>query len=201
MNWKELSHTELNQMLEEIYEERREQYMSVISKNTLKEFEEDEKDNIRESIEREREEFRISMEREKLKMEKERQEIEEIKKTYENVNGVCSVYKGEAFEREQKFILEQSFSNFSIDDEKKMKCMDIRMVKKTDKNFQIGIECKNKGIISKTSTSKEHEDQIPKWLDGAFIKSNRYKVKNICLKEEDLFTDHLGLSFSLKKID
>ena len=35
MNWKELTHTELNQMLLEIYEERNELYMSIISKILL----------------------------------------------------------------------------------------------------------------------------------------------------------------------
>ena len=34
---------------------------------------------------------------------------------------------------------------------------------------------------------------------GAFIKSDRYQVRNISLKREDDFTDHLGISFLLKK--
>ena len=181
MNWKELSHTELNQMLSEIYEERREQYMSVISKNTLQEFE----DDIRESIEREREEFRISME-------KERQEIEEIKKMYGNINGICPVYKGEAFEREQKFILEQSFSNFSIDDEKKMKCMDIRMVKKEDEKFTIGIECKNKDIITKDDIDKFRRDKVTNNFKGNIFLSTTAPIIGKVEEQDTFIFDDTG---------
>ena len=192
MNWKELSHTELNQMLSEIYEERNEQYMSIISKNTLKEYEEEEKENIRESIQREKEEFRISMEKEKLKMEKEKQEIEEIKKSYENVNGVCSVYKGEAFEKEQKFILEQSFSNFTIDDEKKMKSMDIRMVKKEDEKFTIGIECKNKGIISKEDIDKFIRDKVTNNFKGNVFISTTAPISGKVEEPDTFIFDDTG---------
>lgn len=57
----------------------------------------------------------------------------------------------------------------------------------------------NKGIFSHTSVFKKTSNQVPKWLDGAFIKSDRYQVRNISLKREDDFTDHLGISFLLKK--
>ena len=59
---------------------------------------------------------------------------------------------------------------------------------------------KNYGIYSTQTPFKIIDDMVPRWEDGALLKSTKHIVDNITVEDKDLNGVHLGISFELKKM-
>ena len=101
-----------------------------------------------------------------------------------NINKTSSYYKGEFNEQLLQEVISNKFTDWNIDETKKMKCMDIRLHHKT-LNLSIGIECKNKQTITKTDLTKFISDKSSnKFIGNIFISNSPIpqilKIQNSC---------------------
>ena len=95
----------------------------------------------------------------------------------EKQQGTHSMYKGEFEEKKKELILKEYFGTyFQIDGEKKMNCMDIRM-KHLDKGYSIGIECKDKKILTKNDMDKFKSDKLTNKFKGSVFISVSCPIK------------------------
>jgi hypothetical protein len=88
-----------------------------------------------------------------------------------NINTTSSYYIGEFNEQLLQEFITNKFTNWTIDESKKMKCMDIRMYN-TTLNLSIGIECKYKKKITKTDLTKFISDKSSNKFNGNIFISN-----------------------------
>jgi len=58
----------------------------------------------------------------------------------------------------------------------------------------------NYGIYPTQSYFKIMDDMIPRWIDGALIKTNKHLIGKISVEDKDVNSPHLGISFELKKM-
>jgi hypothetical protein len=111
--------------------------------------------------------------------------IEEYKQaTIKKSTGVNSLYKGETFEKYIEIILQDKFKKFTIDGDKKMNCMDIRM---TSANLNIGLECKAKQKVSAQDVNKFMRDKVNNSFDGAIFISES-PIPNMTTTENEWTT-------------
>ena len=101
-----------------------------------------------------------------------------------NINKTSSYYKGEFNEQLLQEVISNKFTDWNIDETKKMKCMDIRLHHKS-LNLSIGIECKNKQTITKTDLTKFISDKSSNKFNGNIFISNSpipqiLKIQNSC---------------------
>ena len=50
------------------------------------------------------------------------------------------------------------------------------------------------------TTNKLKDDMIPRWEDGALVKTDKHQIKNIMVEDMDINSIHLGISFELEKM-
>ena len=109
-----------------------------------------------------------------------------------NINKTSSYYKGEFNEQLLQEVISNKFTDWNIDETKKMKCMDIRLHHKS-LNLSIGIECKNKQTITKTDITKFISDKSSNKFNGNIFISNSpipqiLKIQNSCtIINDDLY--------------
>ena len=109
-----------------------------------------------------------------------------------NINNTSSYYKGEFNEQLLQEVISKKFTDWNIDETKKMKCMDIRLHHKT-LNLSIGIECKNKQTITKNDLTKFISDKSSNKFNGHIFISNSHippflKIQNSCtVINDDLY--------------
>tara|TARA_B100001094_G_scaffold234657_1_gene229644 strand:- start:1010 stop:1747 length:738 start_codon:yes stop_codon:yes gene_type:complete len=109
-----------------------------------------------------------------------------------NINKTSSYYKGEFNEQLLQEVISNKFTDWNIDETKKMKCMDIRLHHKT-LNLSIGIECKNKQTITKNDLTKFISDKSSNQFNGNIFISNSHippflKIQNSCtVINDDLY--------------
>jgi hypothetical protein len=98
--------------------------------------------------------------------------------------GSNSMYKGEYGEAKQELMLTNSFGKqYDIDGSKLMHKMDIRMIHKLHK-YIIGVECKEKKILTATDMYKFHTDRMNnKYWAGIFI-STQSPIKGFVLEKD-----------------
>ena len=58
----------------------------------------------------------------------------------------------------------------------------------------------NKDIYPIQTSLKLMDDMIPRWEDGALVKTNKHHIKNIIVEDKDINSIHLGISFELEKM-
>ena len=58
----------------------------------------------------------------------------------------------------------------------------------------------NYGIYPTKATNKLIDDMIPRWVDGALIKTDKHNIKNVMVDDKDINSIHLGISFELEKM-
>ena len=64
--------------------------------------------------------------------------------------------------------------NWNIELDKKMNCMDIRLLSKNNGNIKIGIECKHKQVISANDINKFNQDKIKNsFMANIFVSNQR----------------------------
>tara|TARA_Y100000591_G_C21822763_1_gene694666 strand:+ start:951 stop:1670 length:720 start_codon:yes stop_codon:yes gene_type:complete len=90
---------------------------------------------------------------------------------HSNINTTSSYYIGEFNEQLLQEFISKKFKDWTIDESKKMKCMDIRMYN-NKLNLSIGIECKYKKKITKTDITKFISDKSSNKFNGNIFISN-----------------------------
>ena len=90
---------------------------------------------------------------------------------HKNINTASSYYIGEFNEQLLQEFISKKFTDWTIDEAKKMKCMDIRMTNE-NLNLSIGIECKYKKKITKTDITKFISDKSSNTFNGNIFISN-----------------------------
>ena len=58
----------------------------------------------------------------------------------------------------------------------------------------------NNDIYPLRTTNKLMDDMVPRWEDGAFVKTNKHNIKNVMVEDMDINSIHLGISFELEKM-
>ena len=106
-------------------------------------------------------------------------------------NSTGSYYLGEQNEQVFQEVIQQKFTNWTIDKGKKMKCMDIRMSHKIRK-ISVSIECKNKKKLTKNDLTKFTADKSTNNFDGHIFISNcvipnMLKVEGCMIKDDNLY--------------
>lgn len=105
----------------------------------------------------------------------------EIIELHDGINSRSSYYVGEYNEQIIQTNIKDKFIDWNIDEEKKMKCMDIRMYHNS-KDISVGIECKNKNKITKSDLNKFTSDKSSNKFTGNIFISNT-SIPNILNKE------------------
>lgn len=116
------------------------------------------------------------------KLETQNRKLQELVELKEKQFGEHSMYKGEFDEKHKELILNKYFdSNFTIDGKKKMHCMDIRMIHK-QKNYTVGIECKNKKNITQKDIDKFKNDKLnnPNFKLSIFLSTDSPIKNKVC---------------------
>lgn len=104
--------------------------------------------------------------------------------------GVSSYHVGEFNEKILQERLSEELNDWEVDKDKKMKAMDIRLVKE---NITIGIECKQKKNITKNDLNKFKKDKLSNKFDGnIFISNNKIpniigNINNCLVLDKDLY--------------
>ena len=136
------------------------------------------------------------------KMEEERnQQIEELKKTKDLLKdtveleelikkktGESSVHKGSCDEKYIEIVMKEvAGDRYRVENNKKTESMDIRLFH-VESDFTIGIECKDKGKITKTDIDKFKRDKVlNKFKRSIFISTN--PIKGIIENMNDVVVD------------
>ena len=100
--------------------------------------------------------------------------------------GEASMYKGESFEKKVSITLEESsISSFcTVDSQKMNRMMDIRLLHKFKNNYKIGIECKDKKVITKEDLTKFKRDKLENSFNyGVFVSTS--KIPHILENENE----------------
>jgi len=123
-------------------------------------------------------------------MEEAKKEVEKLKELVElgkKKEGVHSMYKGEFEEKHKEMFLNENFGKiFTIDGEKKMNKMDIRMIHKCN-NYTIGVECKDKKGIIKYDIDKFSRDKLKNNFKGSIFISIDSEIPNIVEKKDNFY--------------
>jgi hypothetical protein len=101
---------------------------------------------------------------------------------HSNINSTSSYYIGEFNEQLLQEFISKKFVSWKTNEDKKMKCMDIRMYN-TELDLSIGIECKCKKKITKNDITKFISDKSFNKFNGNIFISNS-PIPNI-LKHEN----------------
>lgn len=105
-------------------------------------------------------------------------------------NGVSSYHIGEYNEKVLEEALKKEFSDWEVDEVKKMHAMDIRMSKD---ELKLGIECKMKKSVSKSDLTKFISDKVKNKFDGNIFVSNCKisnlveNINNCCIEDGNLY--------------
>ena len=134
-----------------------------------------------------------------IEIEKLQQELKQIKETMEDTakleellekkNGVSAVHKGSCDEKYVEIVLKSIASNdYIIDSSKGTKKMDIRMINKKDISITIGIECKDKNVITKHDIDKFKRDKVSnKFYKSIFISTG--PIQKIVEEENNVYNN------------
>lgn len=125
---------------------------------------------------------------------------------HKNINTTSSYYIGEFNEQLLQEFISKKFTDWSIDETKKMKCMDIRMFN-SKLNLSIGIECKYKKKITKTDLTKFNSDKSSNKFNGNIFISNSPIPNTLTQKDsskiinDDLYIFSDNIPFILNYIE
>ena len=125
---------------------------------------------------------------------------------HQNINTTSSYYIGEFNEQLLQEFISKKFTDWTIDETKKMKCMDIRMYN-NNLNLSIGIECKYKKKITKTDLTKFIADKSSNKFNGNIFISNSPIPNTLTQKDsskiinDDLYIFSNNIPFILNYIE
>jgi len=176
-----------NNLLKKIVEENKDKIKDIllIKENKYESVSEEEEKLkiIRINLEKREKEIEETLINEEKKLNEEKENLENKKRIIEQLELVnkqkstpSSYSIGEYNELNLKKGLNEEImiqKNWRIDTNKKMGCMDIRIINKKDENIVIGIECKHKQVISLEDISKFNRDKIKNKFMGNIFVSNR----------------------------
>lgn len=98
-------------------------------------------------------------------------------------SGTHSMYSGEWGENIIKLLLEETFGNlFLIDNNKKNRMMDLRLINKLN-SYVIGVECKVKKKITMTDIDKFKRDKSKNKFKGCIMISTDGEIPRLALDE------------------
>ena len=173
-------------LLTKIIKENKDKIKDILIKENKCESvsEEEEKLNLlRINLEKREKEIEETLLSEEKKLNEEKENLENKKRIIEQLELVnkqkstpSSYSIGEYNELNLKKGLNEEImiqKNWKIDTNKKMGCMDIRIINKKDENIIIGIECKHKQVISLEDISKFNRDKLKNKFMGNIFVSNR----------------------------
>lgn len=177
-------------LLKKIVEENKDKIKEMLLTNNNYEIEEKLKSEIEEKLKSEYKEKLKEIEEEKEQLSNKEKEIQEEKEQLSNkknilenlekVNKQKSTPSSYSIGEFNELLLKNCLSddlvfqdNWDIDINKKMNCMDIRLINKKAENIIIGIECKHKQVINMSDIDKFNRDKIKNKFMGNIFVSNR----------------------------
>ena len=180
------------ELLNKIVVENKELILKILSNESP---EQKQLENERNDLQIEKHKFNEKIQTERKQLQLEREKLEQLTNLQKGINqGVSSYHIGEFTERNLEESMKQDVyfkEGWSIDTDKKTKCMDIRLTR-NDTKMSVGIELKNKTKIISEDIKKFKRDMTENNFHLGIFISVRAPIANI-LSNEGVYIDNKNM--------